>query len=81
MSKGRVLKPAMGAAAQERLHAFAARMGPGPAVLTGTVWAEAGKAYNAVVLLDEGRVAAVRYKVALPNHGVVADNRVFAALS
>jgi NAD+ synthase len=73
-----VLKPAFEAAAQERLHAFAAQMGPGPAVLTGTVWAEAGKAYNAVVLLDEGRVAAVRYKVDLPNYGVFDEKRVFA---
>jgi NAD+ synthase len=73
-----VLKPAFEAAAQERLHAFAKTMGPGPAVLTGTVWAEAGKAYNAVALLDEGRVAAVRYKVDLPNYGVFDEKRVFA---
>jgi NAD+ synthase len=73
-----VLKPAFEAAAQERLHAFAAAMGPGPAVLTGTVWAEGGKSYNAVALLDEGRVAAVRYKVDLPNYGVFDEKRVFA---
>jgi len=29
-----------------------------------------GKLYNACALLDEGRIAAIRYKVNLPNYGV-----------
>jgi len=74
-----VLKPAFAAAARERVEALAAEMGPGPAVLAGTVWREHGRVYNAVVLIDNGRVEAVRYKVDLPNYGVFDEKRVFAA--
>ena len=35
--------------------------------------------YNAVVLLEAGKVAAVRYKSDLPNYGVFDEKRVFAA--
>jgi NAD+ synthase len=73
-----VLKPAFQAAARARVEALAARLGPGPAVLTGTVWPHADSAYNAVVLLDAGKVAAVRFKVDLPNYGVFDEKRVFA---
>jgi len=74
-----VLKPAFQAAARKRVEALAADLGPGPAVLTGTVWPEDGKVYNAVALLDAGKVAAVRYKVDLPNYGVFDEKRVFAS--
>jgi len=73
-----VLKPAFQAAARQRVEALAAQLGAGPAVLTGTVWPEGGKVYNAVVLLDGGKVAAVRFKVDLPNYGVFDEKRVFA---
>src|SRR5215470_14207260 len=73
-----VLKPAFQAAARERVEALAADLGPGPAVLTGTVWPEDGKVYNAVALLEAGKVAAVRFKVDLPNYGVFDEKRVFA---
>jgi len=49
----------------------------GPAVLIGAPWAEDGKLYNAMVLLDAGRVQATRYKVDLPNYGVFDEKRVF----
>lgn len=62
----------------------------GPAILVGTPWFEpgeagevsednglAGKLYNAVALLDEGEVKAVRFKVDLPNYGVFDEKRVF----
>ncbi|WP_257165398.1 nitrilase-related carbon-nitrogen hydrolase [Bradyrhizobium sp. SRS-191] len=39
----------------------------GPAVLIGTPWVEDGKLYNAVALLDGGRVAATRFKINLPD--------------
>ncbi|MGE3231119.1 MAG: nitrilase-related carbon-nitrogen hydrolase, partial [Hyphomicrobium sp.] len=74
-----VLKPAFHTAARNRLEALAARLGPGPAVLVGTVWPEGGAIYNAVALLDGGEVAAVRFKVDLPNYGVFDEKRVFAA--
>ncbi|CCD93862.1 putative glutamine-dependent NAD(+) synthetase (NadE-like) [Bradyrhizobium sp. ORS 375] len=39
----------------------------GPAVLIGTPWSEDGKLYNAIALLDAGRVAATRFKTNLPD--------------
>jgi NAD+ synthase len=74
-----VLKPAFHTAARTRLEALAARLGPGPAVLVGTVWPEGGAIYNAVALIDGGTVEAVRFKVDLPNYGVFDEKRVFAA--
>ncbi len=73
-----VLKPAFQAAARQRVEALAAELTDGPAVLTGTVWPEGGKVYNAVALLDQGKVAAVRFKADLPNYGVFDEKRVFA---
>jgi len=73
-----VLKPAFQMAARRRVEALASELGDGPAVLTGTVWPEDGKVYNAVALLDGGKVAAVRFKVDLPNYGVFDEKRVFA---
>jgi len=49
----------------------------GPGVVIGTPWPEDGKVYNAVALLDDGRVQAVRFKVELPNYGVFDELRVF----
>ena len=74
-----VLRPAFHNAARARAEALAARLGPGPAVLVGTVWPEDGAIYNAVLLLDGGTVAAVRHKVDLPNYGVFDEKRVFQA--
>jgi len=73
-----VLKPAFQLAARRRLEALASVLGAGPAVLTGTVWPEDGMVYNAVALLEGGKVAAVRFKVDLPNYGVFDEKRVFA---
>ncbi len=75
-----VLKPAFQAAARRAVEELAIELGSGgPAVLVGTVWPEAGQVYNAVVLLDEGKVQAVRTKVDLPNYGVFDEKRVFAS--
>ena len=51
----------------------------GPAVLLGTPWRADGEVINAVVLLEDGAVTAVRAKVDLPNYGVFDEKRVFAA--
>jgi NAD+ synthase len=51
----------------------------GPAVLMGTPWSQDGAVYNAVALLDGGRVETVRLKHELPNYGVFDEARVFAA--
>ncbi|CAN1721096.1 Glutamine-dependent NAD(+) synthetase [Hyphomicrobium sp. 1Nfss2.1] len=74
-----VLKPAFTAAARAAVEALARDLGPGPAVLTGTVWPEDGRVYNAAVLIDNGAIEAVRFKVDLPNYGVFDEKRVFAA--
>jgi len=74
-----VLRPAFQAAARAVLEELAVSLSGGPAVLVGTIWPENGLLYNAVVLLDEGTIAAVRTKVDLPNYGVFDEKRVFAA--
>jgi NAD+ synthase len=75
-----VLKPAFQAACRAAVEALARETADGgPALLVGTPWAENGKLYNAVTLLDQGMIAAVRRKVNLPNYGVFDERRVFAA--
>jgi len=75
-----VLKPAFQAACRSAVEALARETAtPGPALLVGTPWLEGGKLYNAVALLDGGAIAALRYKVDLPNYGVFDEKRVFAA--
>ncbi len=39
----------------------------GPALLVSSPWREDGKLYNAVLLLADGAIAAIRYKHDLPN--------------
>ncbi len=75
-----VLKPAFQAACRSAVETLARETAtPGPALLVGTPWLEGGKLYNAVALLDGGTIAALRYKVNLPNYGVFDERRVFAA--
>ncbi len=74
-----VLKPAFQQATRERLEWLAKACADGPAMLIGAVWNEEGKVYNAVVLLDGGRIQATTLKVDLPNYGVFDEKRVFAA--
>src|SRR5215471_21515593 len=58
-----VLKPALQAACRAAVEQLARETADGgPAVLIGTPWLEGGKHYNAVALLDGGRVASVRFK-------------------
>lgn len=74
-----VLKPAFQAACRMAVEDLARETADGgPAILLGTPWPDGGKLYNAVVLLDGGRIAALRYKVDLPNYGVFDEKRVFA---
>src|SRR5260370_20887250 len=47
-------------------------------MLIGSPWVEDGKLYNACALLDEGRIAAIRFKANLPNYGVFDEKRLFA---
>jgi NAD+ synthase len=73
-----VRKPAFGAASRAAVEALAAETGDGgPGMIVGTIWPADGKLYNAIALLDGGRVQATRYKVDLPNYGVFDEKRVF----
>jgi len=75
-----VLKPALQAACRGTIEALARETADGgPAMLIGTPWAENGKLYNAYCLLDRGAIAALRFKVNLPNYGVFDERRVFTA--
>src|SRR6266851_10169152 len=74
-----VLKPAFQAACRAAIEELARETADGgPAMLIGTPWVEDGKLYNAFALLDEGRIAALRFKVNLPNYGVFDEKRLFA---
>src|SRR5450830_335200 len=73
-----VLKPAFQAACRAAIEALARETASGgPALLVGTPWLDGGKLYNAVALLDGGAIAALRFKVDLPNYGVFDEKRVF----
>ena len=75
-----MLKPALQRAAREACDQLARETANGgPAVLMGLPWGDPPFVYNAVALLDGGRIEAVRYKYNLPNYGVFDEKRVFAA--
>ncbi len=75
-----VLKPALQQDARAAVEELARDTADGgPAILMGTPWVEEGRLYNAVLLLDGGRIAGKSYKVDLPNYGVFDEKRVFAA--
>jgi NAD+ synthase len=74
-----VLKPALQADARAAIESLAAETDDGgPACLIGVPWEEEGKLYNAMLLLDGGRIAGITRKVDLPNYGVFDEKRVFA---
>jgi NAD+ synthase len=74
-----VLKPAFQAACRSAVEELARETANGgPALIVGTPWVENGLLYNAVALLTGGRIAALRFKVDLPNYGVFDEKRVFA---
>ncbi|HUN10788.1 MAG TPA: NAD+ synthase, partial [Rhabdaerophilum sp.] len=73
-----VTKPALEEACRAALDDLARETADGgPAVLIGLPWREAGRLHNAYAALDAGRIAAVRFKVDLPNYGVFDEKRVF----
>ena len=74
-----VLKHALQDAARAAIEALAQDTISGPAVLIGAPWMEEGKLYNAMLLLDGGRIAGITRKHDLPNYGVFDEKRVFAA--
>jgi NAD+ synthase len=73
-----VLKPAFQAACRTEIEKLARETADGgPAMILGTPWVEEGKLHNAVTFLDGGCIAALRFKVDLPNYGVFDEKRVF----
>jgi NAD+ synthase len=75
-----VLKPAFQKAVADAVNGLAAATGDGgPAMLVGAPWVHDGRLYNAALLLDRGKIAAMRFKHDLPNYGVFDEKRVFAA--
>ena len=74
-----VLKPALQDDARAAVEELAKDTASGPAILMGTPWVEGGKLYNAVALLEGGKVAGLTFKHDLPNYGVFDEKRVFAA--
>jgi NAD+ synthase len=73
-----VLKRALQDDARDAVLEFAKDTAAGgPAVLIGTPWRESDHLYNAVALLENGRVAARSFKHDLPNYGVFDEKRVF----
>jgi NAD+ synthase len=72
------LKPEFVRRAHECTDALvAATIDPGPAMLIGTVVAEGGSTFNAMVLADGGHVTARTLKRELPNYGTFDEKRIF----
>jgi len=74
-----VLKPAFIDAVLAGIQILAqATSDGGTAILVGSPWRDQGKVMNSALLLDQGRIASVRYKHDLPNYGVFDEKRLFA---
>jgi NAD+ synthase len=73
-----ILKPALIERAQAELDRLAqATTKDGPAMLVGSVFVRDGALHNGVALLDQGKVAATRFKHELPNYGTFDEMRLF----
>ncbi|WP_219894706.1 NAD+ synthase [Aquisediminimonas profunda] len=73
-----VLKPALAKRADGELARLAAATADGgPAMLVGTIRRHEGKLYNAMVLLEGGKIVAERLKRELPNYGTFDEKRLF----
>jgi len=73
-----VLKPALQQEARAAVEELARDTADGgPAILIGAPWVEHSELYNAVALLDGGKVQGLTYKYELPNYGVFDEKRVF----
>lgn len=74
-----VLKPALQQEARSALEELARDTSDGgPAILMGAPWVEESRLYNAMLLLDEGKIKERTFKFDLPNYGVFDEKRVFA---
>ncbi len=75
-----VQKPALAARAAVELERMAlATADGGSAMLVGTLHRDGDRLYNAVALLEGGKIAALRFKHELPNYGTFDEKRHFTA--
>jgi len=75
-----VLKKAYQAAIRQSVDALVEDTADGgPGLIIGAPWIIDDKLYNCALLLDGGKLIAVRAKHELPNYGVFDEKRVFAA--
>ena len=76
-----VIRPSFQEACAAAVEEIAAETDDGgPGVLIGSLWVDdGGQVFNAALLLEGGKVAAVRLKHDLPNYGVFDEKRVFEA--
>jgi len=75
-----VKKPAFQRTVQKAMEDLAElTLDGGPAMLMSAPMVEDGKLYNAVCLLEEGKISARRFKNKLPNYGVFDEIRIFEA--
>jgi len=74
-----VQKPSFQRACRAAVEAFAKETSDGgPAVIIGAPWREGPHLFNAGIVLQAGRIDAIRYKSHLPNYGVFDEPRRFA---
>jgi NAD+ synthase len=72
-----VLRPSFVSACRAAAEELAAETAAGPGVLIGLPWRDGDRLHNAVALLANGRIEALRFKHDLPNYGVFDEKRVF----
>lgn len=73
-----VLRPSFQRACMHAVERLAAETADGgPAMIVGAPWKEGDALYNGAFLLNDGEIAAKRFKVRLPNYGVFDEPRVF----
>ena len=74
-----VMKPAFIQACRDQLEELATETNDGgPAILVGAPWIENDRLLNGVLLLEEGKIKAKRFKVELPNYEVFDEKRLFS---
>ncbi|MEM1366201.1 MAG: NAD+ synthase [Pseudomonadota bacterium] len=74
-----VLKPAFVTACMEAVEVLAADTLEGCGAIVGVPWRDEDGLFNAVAVLDDGKITAIRKKVDLPNYGEFDEKRVFNA--
>ena len=74
-----VLKPAAVELSMAAIMALAALTQNAPAMLIGSPWAEDGKLFNSILLLQDGGIRTRYDKRELPNYGVFDEKRIFDA--